>query len=115
VRNTVCLQEWAVKVFKRKYISGDPAKFRDYEGAEEALTEVRWSAQRAVFHTLILCTEEFVASRNALQVKQVCACCLDLWVPWSCLLTSVNHTASGAPSCCCRQAGKMWNQLHALS
>jgi hypothetical protein len=37
------LQEWAVKVFKRSYISGDPAKFRDYEAAEGALTEVRHS------------------------------------------------------------------------
>jgi hypothetical protein len=41
VRDGACLQEWAVKIFKRKYISGDPAKFKDYEGAEEALTEVR--------------------------------------------------------------------------
>lgn len=33
------LQEWAVKVFKRKYISGDPAKLKDYSDAEVALME----------------------------------------------------------------------------
>ncbi|KAF6252058.1 hypothetical protein COO60DRAFT_560958 [Scenedesmus sp. NREL 46B-D3] len=33
------LQEWAVKVFKRKYISGDPAKLKDYSDAESALME----------------------------------------------------------------------------
>eukprot|EP00882_Tetradesmus_deserticola_P012382 GHRQ01013123.1.p1 GENE.GHRQ01013123.1~~GHRQ01013123.1.p1 ORF type:complete len:722 (+),score=423.52 GHRQ01013123.1:290-2455(+) len=33
------LQEWAVKVFKRKYISGDAAKLKDYSDAEVALME----------------------------------------------------------------------------
>jgi hypothetical protein len=38
------LQEWAVKVFKRKYVSGDAAKIKDYSNAEVALMEV--SAER---------------------------------------------------------------------
>ncbi|KAF8067234.1 ctr9 [Scenedesmus sp. PABB004] len=33
------LQEWAVKVFKRRYLPGDTDKLRDYEAAEAAFAE----------------------------------------------------------------------------
>jgi hypothetical protein len=62
------LQEWAVKVFKRKYISGDPAKLKDYSDAEVALMEVRVVVCEVCFHLKgwVLCRSTTITTLSTL-------------------------------------------------
>lgn len=40
----LCLQELALKTFKKKYLPGDPSKLQEYEVADTALSEVSITA-----------------------------------------------------------------------